>query len=65
MTVSIGLIGTGRIGKMHAGNIVDHIRDANLKGVADVDLASARETASRCNVQFVTDDYREISSVPL
>lgn len=64
MTVSIGLIGTGRIGKIHAGNIVDHIRDANLLGVADVDLASARETASRCNVQFITDDYRELVNNP-
>ena len=60
MAVNIGLIGTGRIGKVHAENIVDHIKDVHLTGIADNDMASAKETASRCNVQFITDDYREL-----
>ena len=64
MAVNIGLIGTGRIGRVHAQNIVYHIRDAHLIGVADVDMASAKETASRCNVQLITDDYREIVNNP-
>ena len=64
MTVNIGLIGTGRIGKVHAGNIVDHIKDAHLTGIADIDLASAKETANRYDVQFITDDYREIVNNP-
>lgn len=64
MAVNIGLIGTGRIGKVHAENIVHHIRDAHLTGVADVDMASAKETATRYNVQLVADDYREIVNNP-
>ncbi len=64
MAVNIGLIGTGRIGKVHAKNIVYHIRDAHLTGVADVDMASAKETATRCNVQLIADDYREIVNNP-
>ena len=64
MAVNIGLIGTGRIGKVHAENIVYHIRDAHLTGVADVDIASAKETATRRNVQLIADDYREIVNNP-
>ncbi len=33
-----GLIGAGRIGKMHANNIVSHIPDVFLKAVADLKL---------------------------
>lgn len=36
--VNIGIIGVGRIGKIHAGNIVSTISQGRLKAVADVNL---------------------------
>jgi myo-inositol 2-dehydrogenase/D-chiro-inositol 1-dehydrogenase len=36
--INIGIIGAGRIGKIHAGNIVSSISQGRLKAIADVNL---------------------------
>ncbi len=41
MTVKIGLIGAGRIGKIHAESIVNRIPDAELVAVSDVSREAA------------------------
>ncbi|MEE8263560.1 MAG: Gfo/Idh/MocA family oxidoreductase, partial [Gammaproteobacteria bacterium] len=45
MTVRFGLLGSGRIGRIHASNIVKHA-GATLKYVVDTDDVSAAEVAT-------------------
>lgn len=45
--LSIAVIGAGRIGSIHAGNIARH-PGASLAGVADADPAAAARLAERC-----------------
>jgi myo-inositol 2-dehydrogenase/D-chiro-inositol 1-dehydrogenase len=41
--LKIGVIGAGRIGKIHAGNIARFIPQAKLEGVADINLGAEQE----------------------
>ena len=59
-TVNIGLIGAGRIGKVHAQNLAYRIPSAHLAGVADVALDSARECAALAGCGVAVSDYREL-----
>lgn len=59
-TVNIGLIGTGRIGRIHAQNLATRIPEANLVAVADVVLESAEEVGARFGVSNIFEDYQEI-----
>ncbi len=55
--INIGVIGAGRIGKIHAENIAYFIPQANLKAIADVNLSPAIEAwAKELGVQTVTKD---------
>lgn len=63
-SVVLGVIGAGRIGKVHVANIARGLRDARLVGVADINLAAAQEVASRFNVPLVTSDYRQLLEEP-
>jgi len=55
--INIGVIGAGRIGKIHAENIAHFIPQAKLKGIADVNLTPAIEAWARLlSVQTVTND---------
>jgi len=60
----IGVIGAGRIGKIHAESIATRTPGAVLAGIADVDLAAAKETAVKFNVSLVTADYHDILNDP-
>lgn len=55
--VNIGVIGAGRIGKIHAENIAYFIPGAKLKAIADANLTPAIEAwATGLGVQTVTKD---------
>lgn len=55
--LGIGIIGVGRIGKIHAENIAYFMREARLKAVADVNLTPAIETWARgLGVETITRD---------
>jgi myo-inositol 2-dehydrogenase/D-chiro-inositol 1-dehydrogenase len=60
LTLNIGLIGAGRIGRIHAGNIANRIPEARLVAVADIDLAAAKDVAAEMNVETVVTDYTEL-----
>jgi myo-inositol 2-dehydrogenase/D-chiro-inositol 1-dehydrogenase len=55
-----GVIGAGRIGKIHAENLATRIPMARVKAIADVNLAAAQETAAKLHIPVVTADYREL-----
>ena len=55
MTLSIAVIGAGRIGRIHARNIAEHA-GARLAGVADVDTAAAKALAEACDAPSISVD---------
>lgn len=59
-----GVIGAGRIGKIHAENLATRIPGAAVAAIADIDLPSAQETASRLHIRSVYPDYHAILSDP-
>lgn len=58
--LGLGVIGAGRIGRLHAENIVHHVPEAELLGVADVALEAAQNLAKRLRVPKATHDYQEL-----
>jgi myo-inositol 2-dehydrogenase / D-chiro-inositol 1-dehydrogenase len=62
--INCGVIGCGRIGRIHAENLATRIPNAHLGAVADVAAPAARELASRFHVQKVSADYRELLAAP-
>ena len=56
--LKIGIIGAGRIGKLHANNLVNRVPDAELVAVSDVYAPAAKELAEKLNIPKGYDDYR-------
>ena len=64
-TVKVGLIGTGRIGKLHVENLSVRIPAAEVVAVADPFIEGAKEVAGKFGINTVTPDYLEILCNPL
>ena len=62
--INLGLIGTGRIGRLHAEHLRFRLPGADLRVVTDLDRASAQTCADRCGIPRVAADYREILADP-
>jgi myo-inositol 2-dehydrogenase / D-chiro-inositol 1-dehydrogenase len=58
--VSIGLIGVGRIGRLHAENIRYRIPNAELVAISDIDVLAAKAQADKLGVKNVGADYSKI-----
>jgi myo-inositol 2-dehydrogenase/D-chiro-inositol 1-dehydrogenase len=58
--VRIGLIGTGRIGFIHAESLSFRLPEADLLCVSDVNLDAAKSCAKEFRVDNVYEDYRKI-----
>lgn len=59
--LTIGIIGAGRIGRLHAENII-HMSQVSIKTISDIFADSAREWASKIGIENVVTDYEEILS---
>jgi myo-inositol 2-dehydrogenase / D-chiro-inositol 1-dehydrogenase len=59
-----GVIGAGRIGKIHATNLATRIPGVEVATIADVNLEAARELAVRLHVTKAVDDYHVLLSDP-
>ncbi|HJX41299.1 MAG TPA: Gfo/Idh/MocA family oxidoreductase, partial [Anaerolineales bacterium] len=55
--LNFGVIGAGRIGKIHAANLATRITGARLGAVADVDLSAAQSLAGQHQVTLVSRDH--------
>jgi myo-inositol 2-dehydrogenase/D-chiro-inositol 1-dehydrogenase len=64
MTLNIGVIGAGRIGKVHAENLATRVPGTSVGAIADVALGSAQEVAARLRIPKVSADHREILRDP-
>lgn len=60
----IGIIGAGRIGKLHANNLVNRVPHAEVAAVSDVYLKGAQELAESLGITKVYEDYRKILEDP-
>lgn len=58
--LNVGLIGAGRIGKLHAQNLITRVRGVHLVAVADVNRAAAQQLADDWDVPNVTADFRVV-----
>ncbi len=58
--IRLGLIGAGRIGRLHAENLATRIPQAELVTVADVVRSAAEETAHRFEIPTATDDPQAV-----
>jgi myo-inositol 2-dehydrogenase/D-chiro-inositol 1-dehydrogenase len=59
-----GVIGAGRIGKIHAQNLATRIHGTEVVTIADVDLKAAQDLAAELHVPGAVDDYRLILADP-
>ena len=62
--VNIGVIGAGRIGRMHAENLAFRIPDAHVPAISDIIPEAAKGCAAACNIPKAHDDYRRILDDP-
>ena len=58
--ITIGVIGAGRIGKLHAQNLAFRVPDVKLVAIADVVLEAAQASAAACGCATVHQDYHAI-----
>ena len=60
--MNLGLIGVGRIGKVHAACVRQHIHDARILGVADpaVDRNVLKQRADGEGISVIYDDYKQL-----
>ncbi len=64
MTLNLGVIGAGRIGKVHAENLVTRVPGVSVLAIADVVEAAAKEAGQRLHIPNVTTDYHQILAIP-
>jgi myo-inositol 2-dehydrogenase/D-chiro-inositol 1-dehydrogenase len=62
--LKIGIIGAGRIGKVHLATLVQSVPEAEVVALADVNLEGAKTLAAGYGIPFVSSDYREVINRP-
>lgn len=62
--LNIGIVGAGRIGKVHAQSIVYHIPEAQVVMVTDVVGAAAQALAEQYGIERWSTDYMDIVNAP-
>ncbi|MCD6344279.1 MAG: inositol 2-dehydrogenase [Anaerolineae bacterium] len=62
--VNVGIIGAGRIGRLHAEHLAFRIPAARLVAVSDIYLAAAQKCAADFNIPTVSQDHRVIMDNP-
>jgi myo-inositol 2-dehydrogenase/D-chiro-inositol 1-dehydrogenase len=55
-----GIIGAGRIGRVHAETLAFRLPEAEIAAITDVNLEAARTLAARCNIPRVAASAAEI-----
>lgn len=63
--LKVGIIGAGRIGKVHTESICNYVKNAEVKAIADPFLSEETAAwAKKLGVEVVTKDYHEILADP-
>ena len=62
--IKMGVIGTGRIGKVHIATLVQNVPMAEVVAVADINLESAKDTAGKFGITNVFSNYLDVINFP-
>jgi myo-inositol 2-dehydrogenase/D-chiro-inositol 1-dehydrogenase len=62
--VNIGIIGAGRIGRVHAETVAFRLPEATLAAITDVDRSAAEELAARTGAHRVMDSAANVFADP-
>lgn len=62
--LKVGIIGAGRIGKIHAENIVKKFGYVEVKAIADVYADKIKDFAQSLGIKNIYDDYKKIIDDP-
>jgi myo-inositol 2-dehydrogenase/D-chiro-inositol 1-dehydrogenase len=62
--LTVGVIGAGRIGKLHIENLVHRIPDVRVRTVADINIEAARPWLQELGIPKITKDYKEVIKDP-
>jgi myo-inositol 2-dehydrogenase / D-chiro-inositol 1-dehydrogenase len=62
--IKLGVIGTGRIGKVHIATLVQNVPQAEVVAVADINLKSAEEVAKSFGIDAVFSNYLDVINHP-
>lgn len=63
-TLNVGIIGAGRIGKVHAQSITYHVPQAKVVHISDVRIDAAKEVAQLYGIEKYTDSFEEVINNP-
>jgi myo-inositol 2-dehydrogenase/D-chiro-inositol 1-dehydrogenase len=62
--IKIGVIGAGRIGKVHIATLVQNVPQAEVVAVADVNLVSAQNMAEEFGIKSVYSSFMDVINHP-
>lgn len=62
--IRIGVIGAGRIGRLHAGHLATRIPGATAAAIADISEEAAESVATKYHIPLVTTHYAELLAHP-
>lgn len=62
--VNVGIIGAGRIGRLHAEHLAYRIPDANIIAIADIRVEAAERCGADLQIPSAVQDHREIMENP-
>ena len=62
--ISLGILGAGRIGKIHAETLSHRISTANPIAIFDIDKKAAEDLAAICSIDNVYTDHRALIEHP-
>jgi myo-inositol 2-dehydrogenase / D-chiro-inositol 1-dehydrogenase len=60
----VGVIGTGRIGKVHIQNLVNRIKNVEVVAVADIMIEQSKEWLDDIGIEAMYADYKKIVEDP-
>jgi myo-inositol 2-dehydrogenase / D-chiro-inositol 1-dehydrogenase len=62
--IKFGVLGVGRIGKVHVDNLVNQIAETDVSAISDVFPAELEKIAQKYNIQSAVSDYKEVLDNP-
>ena len=62
--LNLGVIGAGRIGKVHIATLVQNVPQAEVVSIADVNLDSANKVANMFGITSVFSNYMDVINQP-
>jgi myo-inositol 2-dehydrogenase/D-chiro-inositol 1-dehydrogenase len=62
--LQFGIIGAGRIGKVHAETLSFRLPNTNVRAITDTNCKAARELAERCSIHLIAESAEQILADP-